>query len=105
MPRRLRREVRIDVGYDDRTPFGSPITKRPEMSIRSVFAPVYEHVDRHGFGDLVRLGPSLLEAVTCGDAFAHIAERAAGGGWTVRPEVLYPEVADAPPARLTLALP
>lgn len=103
--KRLRREVRIDVRYDDRTPFGSPITERPEISMRELFAPVCAHVDEHGFGDLVARGPQMLADVVAGDAFARVAEPRPDGGWDVRPEILYPRVSDAPPARLSLSLP
>ena len=105
MTKRLRREVRIDVRYDDRTPFGSPITERPETSMRELFAPVCAHVEEHGFGDLVARGPGLLAEVVEGEAFARVAQALPEGGWSVRPEVLYPRAVDAPPARLSLSLP
>jgi L-ascorbate metabolism protein UlaG (beta-lactamase superfamily) len=103
--KRLRRDVRVDVRYDDRTPFGSPITARPEASVRELFAAVCEHVERDGFGDLVQRGPQMLADVVASDAFARVAEPAQDGAWSVRPEILYPAVADAPPASLSLSAP
>jgi L-ascorbate metabolism protein UlaG (beta-lactamase superfamily) len=102
MPVRLRRDVRISVLYEDRTLFGSPITTRPEETVASVYAPVLSHVQQHGDGEVVRLGPALLDEVVRSDAFRALAEPHADGTWRLRPEVLYPEVRACSPSRVKL---
>jgi L-ascorbate metabolism protein UlaG (beta-lactamase superfamily) len=88
---RLRADVAVEVFYEDKTPFGSPTTTRPEQSMRSLFAPVVDHARRNGFADLLRAGPRLLEEVVGSEAFARVARPAAWAGWTVRAEVCAPD--------------
>ncbi len=99
--RRLRPDVRVDVGFDDRTVFGSPVGPRPDDNVQRVYAPVLRHVDRYGFGGLVDAGPALLAEVVDSAAFSEVAERD-GPDWRVHDRVLYPDVASAPPSTLSL---
>jgi hypothetical protein len=99
---RLGRDVSVRVDYDDRTRFGSPTTMRAQDSTRRLFAPVFDHVRRHGFSDLLREAPRLLGEVTAGDAFATVAEADGNGAWRVDPAVLYPDPAQARPRWLVL---
>jgi L-ascorbate metabolism protein UlaG (beta-lactamase superfamily)/alpha-ketoglutarate-dependent taurine dioxygenase len=101
---RLRPDVHVGVDFNDRTPFGSPVGRQPETSIRALFDAVYKHVDRHGFGDLVREGPALLRGVVDGEQFREVcAPTTEGrGAWSVHPDVLFPNVEHAPPSRLHL---
>jgi L-ascorbate metabolism protein UlaG (beta-lactamase superfamily) len=99
---RLRRDVHLRVDYDDRTPFGSPTTMRAQDGVRRIFAPVFDHVSRSGFDDLLRVAPQLLADVAAGNAFGQIAESDGNGSWRVDPAVLYPDPALARPRWLTL---
>lgn len=101
MVRRLRSDVRVDVGYADRTVFGSPVGRRPDENVQRVYAPVLDHVERHGFEGLVEEGPRLLAQAVDSAAFAEVAE-VVQRHWRVHDSVLHPEVALAPPSELAL---
>ncbi len=98
---RLRGSVRLRVEYDDRTPFGSPMGPRPEQSVRDLFAPVLDHVQRHGYGGLPAAATPLLDAVVRSAGFAEIA-RVDGDRWSLAPAVLYPEPESAAPRTLAI---
>ncbi|MFC4905715.1 MBL fold metallo-hydrolase [Actinomadura gamaensis] len=98
--RSLDPHVALAVGYDDRTPFGSPVTTRPSGSVREVYRPVIEHARRHGLDAVVAAGPELLREVVGSRAFAGIARRA-GREWRLREEVLYPDPQLARPRLLS----
>jgi L-ascorbate metabolism protein UlaG (beta-lactamase superfamily) len=64
---------------------------------------VHDHVDRNGFSDLVRAGPTLLRDVTGSERFERIVDAREQGNWRVRPEILFPEVSVAPPHLLSIS--
>jgi L-ascorbate metabolism protein UlaG (beta-lactamase superfamily) len=102
MLQRLGRSVRISVEYNDRTPFGGPVTTRPESSMRRIYEPVMSFATEQGDRDLIAAGPALLQQVVAGPRFREIAEPRPDGLWTVRDEVLFPAVSDCSPCRLRL---
>jgi L-ascorbate metabolism protein UlaG (beta-lactamase superfamily) len=102
-PLRLRRNVQIGVEYDDRTAFGSPVGERIDAEVRALFAPLVEQVQQHGFQGLVDAAPALLANVVGSDAFSRVAELDGAGAWRIRPEILYPELSQAPPRWLSLS--
>lgn len=71
-------EVRFELVYDDRTPFGSALGGGADRSIRRACAKIAEHRARYGMADVVMRSPELLR-----DAFD--GELAA---WFERPGVL-----------------
>jgi L-ascorbate metabolism protein UlaG (beta-lactamase superfamily) len=101
---RFRRDVAMNVAYADRTPFGSPVGDGPDLMVRRVFAPIVEHVERHGLQlrDFAAPGP-LLDAVRAGELFGAVTRPDADGAWRVRDEVLYPDASRARPRVLTVA--
>jgi hypothetical protein len=82
---RLGRHVGVSVEYDDRTPFGSPVTTRPASSTRRIYEPVISHFGEHGDRDLVAAAPGLLEGVVTGQRFREIAEPTPDGDAMGRP--------------------
>ncbi|OPC78840.1 hypothetical protein B4N89_32410 [Embleya scabrispora] len=102
---RLRDDVALQVDYADSTPFGSPVGARPEATAREMFAPVLRHVRRHGFDDLVRMGPELLRRAVAEPAFRRTARpgRTIGPAWELRADLLFPDPARARPRGLTVS--
>jgi L-ascorbate metabolism protein UlaG (beta-lactamase superfamily) len=99
---RLCANVAIHVVYDDGTTFGSPVSQRPDESTREVYAEIIDLVREHGFAALATAGPAALARIVAGDGFRRIADLDGAGAWRIRPDVLYPDPAAAPPRRLTL---
>lgn len=100
---RLRPDVGIRVEYDDRTRFGSPVGRRPESSVRTLFASVVQHIEGNGPIHLGSSGPALLEEAVRGESFQGIVERQDADGWDLRADVLFPDPNAAPPRRLALS--
>ena len=98
---RFPRDVGLRVDYDDRTPFGSPITTAAAERTRSLFQSAIDHVRAHGLGGLHGSVHRLLDAVIAGDDFAAIAERH-DDRWSLRAGVLYPDAQDAPPVSVAM---
>lgn len=97
----LRAQVRIGVDYDDRTRFGSPVTDRPDRGVREVFGDLLRFAAEHGDAAMLRAAPGLLAGVIAGDIFHHITEPDGAGAWRVKPEVLFPDPAAAPPVAIS----
>lgn len=102
---RLRADAALNVGYEDRTPFGSPHGQGPELSVRHAFALLV---------DALEAGHEPLTATADAAGLLHrLAQQPAFGalstphpdGWQVRPEVLYPDPARNRPGLLTVARP
>lgn len=104
MTRWLRADVAMNVAYDDRTRAGSPVSQRPDESVRQAFAPLLQEIERSGFTARTAGDPRALGSCTTSAGFAALATPAAQG-WTIVDEVLYPDPAAAPPRFLTLARP
>ncbi|MFF4177880.1 MBL fold metallo-hydrolase [Streptomyces sp. NPDC001750] len=98
----LRADVSINVTYEDRTRFGSPVTANPELAARRLYAPLAEHAEAHGHASLVAAAPGLLAEVVRGQAFRAVADAAADGGWYLHEDVRHPDPALARPRLLTL---
>src|SRR4030095_15562237 len=98
MPRvPLRSDLHLGVNYGDRTAFGSPVSDRLEPAIRRLYAPLVTYAQQHGFAELVVAASALLRDVVQSDAFARVAVAGGGGGWQLRPDVLFPDAARARP--------
>jgi L-ascorbate metabolism protein UlaG (beta-lactamase superfamily) len=98
---RLRRDVRITVEYDDQTWFGSPMSERPEAATMKIYGPLVDHVQQHGFDDLLEAAPAILAEIVESADFANLAKPDGAGGWIIRDEALYPDVSLARPQTLT----
>jgi L-ascorbate metabolism protein UlaG (beta-lactamase superfamily) len=99
----LRGNVSVNVAYDDRTPFGSPTTSRPEHSVRRLYAPLIAYAETHGLGALSAAAPRLLADVVDSDAFREIAEVGSDGSWSLREHVRFPDPRLSRPRQLTFA--
>lgn len=89
---RLHPSTEIGVVVDDASPFGSPLTHRPDDRTRELFAAVLEHADRHGTGSLVADAPAMMRQVIEGPAFSSIADVGPGAdSWMLHDDVLYPD--------------
>ena len=102
---RLRSDVQVVVQYRDQTPFGSAMGRRADETTLAAFAPVVAHVNAHGTADLTQAAAALLAASVRSEAFARVAEPdgAPGGAWRIRPEALFPDIAQTGPKALWLA--
>jgi len=101
----LRPDVALRVVSRDGTHFGSPIGTRPDEETRRLFASVISHVEQHGLADLARSSPAILASAVGEPGFADVGERNGRGGWRLRDDVLYPNVAAAAPHVLHLFRP
>jgi len=90
-PVRLRRDVQLEVVYNDDTEFGSPVGRRPDESMRRLLEPLFSHARVHGVVSAIGCGSKLLQNVVSSLAFDAIAMRSGRGDWTIRPEHLYPD--------------
>lgn len=93
---RLHPAVILEVRVDDRSVFGSPLTPRPDDSVRALFGSVTAYVEQHGPADLLTAAPALLAAAVASPAFAAVAHTVPAvdgtiASWQVRDEVLYPD--------------
>src|SRR5437879_5098990 len=102
---RLRVDVQVVVQYRDTTPFGSAIGRRADEATLTAYAPLVNHVRTHGTADLMQVARGLLEESVRSDAFARLTEPDGGGAWRIRPEMLFPQPAQAPPNALWLECP
>jgi L-ascorbate metabolism protein UlaG (beta-lactamase superfamily) len=104
-PVRFRDDVAINVAYEDRTSFGSPHGQGPDLAARQAFAPLVERLrassDPYG---ILRAPRPALDALRDHPVWAAMT-RPDGDGWTVRPEVLFPDPAQNRPRILTAARP
>ncbi len=102
---RLRADVQVVVQYNDTTPFGSAIGRRADEATLAAYAPLVDHVRSHGTADLMQVAPRLLEASVRSAAFARLTEPDGFGAWRIRPEMLFPQPAQARPHALWLECP
>src|SRR5712664_3297983 len=102
---RLRPDVQVVVQYRDTTPFGSAIGRRADEATLVAYAPLVDHVRTHGTADLMQVAPALLAASVRGEAFGRLTEPDGQGLWRIRPEMLFPQPAQAPPHALWLECP
>lgn len=98
---RLRRDVRIAVDYDDQTYFGSPMSDRPEAATMKIYDPLVKYVHDHGFDNLLEDAPAILANLVASKEWRNLAEPDGNGGWTIKEEILYPDVTLARPQTIT----
>ncbi|MDG2113281.1 MAG: MBL fold metallo-hydrolase [Actinomycetota bacterium] len=102
---RFRPDVAMNVGYDDRTRFGSPIGRRPDTTAHELFAPVVAHLGDHGVDRAVLGGSGLLEQLLEHQPLKDVALSVSASGWELPPELRFPDPARARPRWLTVARP
>jgi len=102
---RLRSDVHVVVEYGDNTPFGSALGRRADETTLAAFGPLVDHIRAHGTADLAQIAPALLQASIESETFERITEPDGLGAWRIRPEMLYPNVAQARPKALWLERP
>jgi L-ascorbate metabolism protein UlaG (beta-lactamase superfamily) len=104
-PLRLRPDAALNVGYQDRTPFGSPHGHGPELSVRNAFALLLDALEAGREPLAVTADPAgLLDQLAQQPAFGALTAPHPDG-WQVRPEVLFPDPALNRPGLLTVARP
>lgn len=102
---RLRADTTLNVGYRDRTPFGSPHGSGPELAVRHAFAPLLEQLADHPDPLAVTADvAAVLHRLRDGPVLAQLTT-AHPDGWRIRPEVLFPDPGRNRPALLTVARP
>jgi L-ascorbate metabolism protein UlaG (beta-lactamase superfamily) len=99
---RFLRDVAIHVGYGDNTVFGSPMSQRPDESVRALFSPVFDYVKNRGLADIIAQSSALLQRSVDSEIFRNHCEYHDGEHWRVRPEILYPDLKLAQPEEITI---
>jgi len=95
----------MNVGYDDRTRFGSPIGQRPDATAHELFAPVVAHLGDHGVDRAVLGEPEFVRRVLEHQPLREVAVSVSESGWELPPELRFPDPARARPRWLTIARP
>jgi L-ascorbate metabolism protein UlaG (beta-lactamase superfamily) len=97
-------QASLHVAYDDRTEFGSPMSRRPEHIAREVFAPVVDHVRAAGFEGLTGKSVELLTRSVTGPRFGELAQLHADGSWELDERVRFVDTRLARPRMLTVGV-
>jgi L-ascorbate metabolism protein UlaG (beta-lactamase superfamily) len=104
-PIRFRNDVAVNVSYEDLTPFGSPHGHGPDRAVRQAFAPLLDKLraSQNPYG-ILRSPRTALEALAENPVWKAMTQPHSDG-WTIRPEVLFPEPGRNKPRYLTVARP
>ena len=95
----------MNVGYDDRTQFGSPIGRGPDHTTHRLFGPVMDHLSAHGVDQAALGDPALLRRVLDHQVLRDTARSVSASGWELPPELRFPDPLQARPRWLTVARP